>query len=301
MKNLIIFLLFTLSAFSSFGQDYINYYNLCNEADKEIYFKNSKAALVNLENAFELVDYVHASQYEKASKCAIQIEDYKKGFLYAKKAILNGSSNHFWKSKKLKKIRKTTYYQILNDSVAVWEKIRLKSINYEYKKLIDSLYYIDQRIIRNNKTVKGNYKIDKINLPENLFDLDSIIFQRLLKSIDKFGFPSERNIGYEGYDKAWILFHHNVRLPQNHYYINFLVSALKKGEYRPRDFAWMYDQGKLNIGESPLFYYGVPLPKNLTEEKKNKIDESRKKFGVKPLASTKTKTIGRRTVMKVLW
>lgn len=301
MKKTITLITLNLIINLLFAQNYINYYNLCNDADKEVYFKNYKKALDNYEKAFQSVDYVHADKYEKSSKCAIQIKDYKRGALYAKKAVLNGSSTHFWKNKKLKKFRKTDYYKILNDSVLIWEHQHLESINFDYKKIVDSLHYVDQRIIRNNKTIKGDYKIDKHKLPEDLFDLDSLIFQTLLEAIDKYGFPSEKNIGKDGYDNVWLLFHHNVRLPKNHHYLPLLENALKNGNYRPRDFAWMYDQGRLNIGKSPLFYYGVPLPKSLIESKKEEIDKSRKEYGLKPLSSTKIKSRGRRTVMKILW
>jgi len=301
MKKTLLLIIWNFLLSSAIGQNYLDYYTLSNEADKEAYFGNNKLALNKLEQAFETVEYVHVEKLEKASKLAIKNKDFKKAYLYAKRAVINGSTSHFWKSRKLKKIRKTEYYRILNDSVQIWEQKHLKSINLPYKKIIDSLHYVDQKIIRKNLTVKGNYQINNKELPENLFDLDSSIFQTLLRAIEKYGFPSESNIGEEGYENVYIIFHHNVRLPENKSYVQMLEEALIKGKYRPQDFAFMHDQSRMNLGEFPIFYYGLPIPDTYTEEMKIEIDKSRKSFGIKPLSSTKIKRRGRNVIMKPLW
>lgn len=284
-----------------YSQDYIGYYNLCNYADSAIYVNQYDLALTRFEEAFLLVDYVHALQYEKASNCAVLVGDYEKGLLYARAAILNGNTSRFWEQKQWRKFRKTPYYPTFQDSLTHWESQHISSINLAYQSLIDSLHYVDQRIIRNNQTVKGNYQTNESNLPENRFDLDALVFQSLIEAMEEYGFPSEQRIGPAGYAQAWVLFHHNVRLPQNHSYLPRMESALKNGEYLPSDFAWMYDQGRLNIEEEPLFYYGVRLPQELTQEKRDEIDAARRAYGIKPLASVRIKSTGKRTMIKVLW
>ena len=57
-------------------------------SDTEEDILNLNEALNKLEKAFAKVDYVHGRQYEKAAKCAIQIGDDEKGFLFAKKAAV---------------------------------------------------------------------------------------------------------------------------------------------------------------------------------------------------------------------
>jgi len=301
MTRLFFLFLFQGIISSSVGQNYIEYYNLCNLADKDIYQDNYVKALEKFEQAFKLVDYIHAKQLEKASQCAIKNNEYAKATVFIKKAILNGSIKQFWNKRKFRDYYQSNEFQMIKDSISYFEKKHLQSVNLDYKKQIDSLHYIDQKVVRKAKFVKGNYNIDKSKLPKNRYDLDQPIFQELLRLIEKNGFPSEKNIGPQGYDNVWVIFHHNVRLPQNDQYISMVKQAVLNGEYLPHDFAWMYDQGRLNKAEAPLFYYGVPLPKELSGEQIKKIDEARAAYGLKPFESVKVKTKGNRTVTKMLW
>lgn len=297
--NLPIIFLFFLNTLQS--QNYIEYYNHCNEGDRKIYLEDHESALINFEKAFQGVPYIHTKQLEKASKCAVKIEKFDKAYQYGKKALLQGSNLQFLKDKESKKFRKTSLYKNLTDSLQIFNKLHLTQINLPYKKLVDSLHFIDQNIIRGNRTVKSDYKIDKTNFPKDLFDLDALVFNTLLEAIDKFGFPSEKKIGIEGYNHVWVILHHNLRLPENKAYLPLAIEAVKNGMYLPTNFAWMYDQSKINIGEEPEFYYGVPLPKTLTNSLKEEIDKKRRLFGIKPFSSTRIKTTGRRTVVKRIW
>jgi len=62
MKRYIILVLAIISI-NGFGQtqnDYIEYYNLTNEGDKQIYLKNDSLAYDCYLKAFEKVDYIHS-------------------------------------------------------------------------------------------------------------------------------------------------------------------------------------------------------------------------------------------------
>lgn len=299
--KIIITSILTFSFSVLYGQNYIGYYNLCNEGDKQIYYKNDSSALENFKKAFLLVDYVHAIQYKKASMCAARIQDYETTYLFAKNAILNGTSSKFLKQKDFKGFRKTEKFKILKDSISIFSNQHKQSINLVYKREIDSLHYVDQRIVRKNKSIRGKYKINKSNLPKNLYDLDSLIFNHLLSLINRYGFPSEKNIGPDGYDNVWVLFHHNVRLPKNSKYLPLTKEALMKGEYLPLNYAWMYDQSLIFKKEKPLFYYGVAFTGDLSDSEKKKIDEERKKYGIKPLESTEIKKIRNGISQGPLW
>jgi len=303
MKKTIRFIftpLFTILFTFSYGQNYIDYYNLCNEGDRLAYFDKYEKALHSFETAFDKVDYVHAKQYEKASQCAIQLYQYEKATVYAQKALLQGSDLQFLKGKIAKKFRKTEAYKQLSRNLANYQKQHLSSINLDYRTQIDSLYYFDQRVIRKNRRVKGKYQIDKAILPDNKYDLDSLIFKNLLELIETYGFPSEKNIGKGGYESVYIILHHNGRLSQNKEHLPMMKEALLKGEYLPKDYAWMYDQGRLFEGENPLFYYGV-ASNTISSEEKKEIDKIRAKYGIKPFAAFQIKHRGRTTIMKPLW
>jgi len=162
------------------------------------------------------------------------------------------------------------------------------------------LQFIDQRVIRNNKFFKNHFNInpDTISRKNNL---DSLLFDYLISLIKKNGFLSEQNVGPNGYEAAVILFHHNVRLPQNEKYLKMVTEALFNGEYLPKDFAWMYDQSKEIKNERPFFYYGIADPSKLTLIEKQEIEKNRLQYGVKPIESTRIKIIGRVLIQRPLW
>ncbi|MFH2142397.1 MAG: hypothetical protein ABIJ97_08250 [Bacteroidota bacterium] len=290
IKSILIVSFYILIITTIHGQNYIEYYNLCNEGDKQIYLENYQEALAKYEEAFSLVDYVHAKQYKSASICTAKLIDYGKTSQYAAKAILNGFPDEFLKDKIFKDFRKSKYYRVLRDSLPSLKNLHQKSVNLSYQKEVDSLYYIDQRIVLGNKHVKGNFNIDQSALPIKNAEIDSLIFKHLLELIDKYGFPSEKTIGYEGYANVWVLFLHNVRLPQNEKYITLLEEALINGEYQPSNYAWMYDQSMMRKDQEPMFYYGMPTTYDFSDSEKQKIDEIRRQYGIKPIESIKIET-----------
>lgn len=283
------------------AEDYISYYNYCNEGDRYVYLKEYELALEQYELGLAAVKYVHVHQLEKASMCAAKVGEFESCAFYAKEAILNGSTANFLNRKAFKNFRRTPQYSSLEASIDQLKTQHLSSINLTYKQLIDSLHYVDQRIIRGNSSVKGNYAIVKDSLPEDRYKLDARNFAVLLELIDLYGFPSEKNIGPAGYANVWALLHHNLRLPENSAYLPMAKSAVENGEYLPRDYAWMYDQSRGYTLQKPLFYYGVSLVKHLSEEEIAQADEERRKLGIKPLAATEIKKRGRGIRQKQLW
>jgi len=188
------------------------------------------------------------------------------------------------------------------DSLKFFQIEYRKNLNSNYKKQLDSLYYVDQRIIRGNKYVKGEYNIDKSKLSKNLFDLDSLIFKDFLALIEKYGFPTEKNVGRKTFNNISVIYHHNFRLPQNKKYMYIAQEAVKEGAFLPRNYAWMYDQSLTWFGKGePYFYYGVYFDIKKLDEKKDLINKRRKKWGVKPLDAQKTIIRGKMTKTKQLW
>jgi len=208
------------------GQTYLPYYHLCHDAAKAMYLENYELAQTKFEQAFELVDYVHTTSYEKASQCAIALGDFQQGYQWAQKALLNGSHNHFWKARKFRAFRQSTYGQWLRDSIPYFQRQAVEKVDTVYLKQIDSLYFVDQYIIRGSIAAKGNYAIDKSALPENRFELDSTNLIALIQLIEAYGFPSEQLLGVDGYQKATMIIHHNFRLEHNEKYHPIVLKAL---------------------------------------------------------------------------
>jgi len=209
--------------------------------------------------------------------------------------------NKFYRKKEFKKFRKTDLFKMFKDSLTYFQAVYGENLNSDYKKQIDSLYYVDQRIIRNNKSVKGKYNIDKSKLPEKIFDLDSLIFADILALIEKYGFATEKNVGKESFSKMWIFYHHNIRLPKNEKYIELAQRALKEGAYLPNYYAWMFDQSRTFKKEDPYFYFGVVFTGDMDREKKSIVNKRRYEWGVKPLEAQKTIQKKNSLIQKNLW
>lgn len=287
-----------------FSQDYISYFNLCNEGDRLIYEKQYAQALSKFDKAFKLVDYVHANQFDKAASCAALVSDFKKCVFYLKRAALNGMDGVFQNNRKAySKAKKSTEYKSIQDSLPVWRATHNKNINIDYAAILDSLHFVDQRIIRGNRSLKYDkqYHFPKSMVPENKFELDDAIFDEILRLIDTYGFPSEKLVGPNGYADAYIILHHNFRRISKSQYMALAIQAVKSGEYLPKDFAWMYDQFHNAQGKPLVFYYGFPV----TDKGQIKsIDKKRAEYGIKPLAATPTKVRGKKMhtyITKHLW
>ena len=289
MRKITLFISIFFLACSLFGQNYLPYYILCNKADEEIYLEENTEALKSLQEAFGLVDYVHSFQYDKASKCAIEINDYENGYRYARKAILHGSKNKFFNKKKYKSFRKTKYYQTLIDSIPYYEATHLSSLNNNYIQLIDSLYFLDQNVVRKNRRVKGNYNLHDLVIPANRYDLDTLIFLELIEAIEKYGFPSEKIIGPKCYNKALLLIHHNFRKKRNEAYHYIVKNAVFNGEYLPYDYEGMYEQYSIKCKNKTFF---TTHDKDLSESNLKRINANRLEYGLKGLSSIKIKRKG---------
>ena len=303
MKGITLVIL-TIISIQLFGQinNYIEYYNLTNEGDRQEYLKNDSLAYMLYLEAFKKVDYIHSDKLIKAAELATKQGDYKNAYNFSKQAIILGTTSEFYKQKDFKKFRKTDLYKTFRDSLMFFQMEYRKNLNTDYKKQLDSLYYVDQRIIRGNRYEKGKYNIDKSKLPKNLFDLDSLIFKDFLALIEKYGFPTEKNVGIKTFSNVFVIYHHNFRLPQNKKYMYIAQKAVKEGAFLPRNYAWMYDQSLtwFEKGE-PYFYYGVYFDVKKLNEKKDLINKRRKEWGIKPLESQKTIIRKKMTKTKQLW
>ncbi|MDP1817622.1 MAG: hypothetical protein Q8K92_24390 [Leadbetterella sp.] len=265
--------------------NYIEYYHLCNSGDSLFHYKNYKEAILKYEAAFKTVNFVHAKILRNASICASKKNQKKVAWDYAKRAISGGENEKFLKNSFPKNISK----ELLKDSINLLKNQHLKSVNHLYIKEIDSLYFVDQNIIRGNKTVKSDGDFSKLAIPQNKFDLDRDVWNHLIGLMSIYGFPSEKNIGPKAYEQVSIILHHNFRLPQNQHQMPIATEALKKGEYLPQDFAWMFDQFLSMLNKNPFFYYGSKDPSRLSKDELLQIEENRRKYGVKPFSAYKIK------------
>lgn len=278
-----VIVLLLVLAKNSRCQEYVYYFNNCNEADKAYYYKNYDSALLYYENAFAHRNYVHNKYLVKASYCSSKLHQFDKTNLYLKKAFLQGVKSSLLKQKVFRKFRATKYYTNLIDSIGIFEVCSERIINQHYREMVDSLFFIDQNIVRGNYRDTIKCKIPASGIQDYLQELDSLNFVMLLNLIEQYGYPSEKLIGEKSYENASILLLHSIRKPWNSKYLELMRNALYHGECLPVDYAWTVDQS-CEILKIPMqFYYGERNPNKLSKDQKIIIDNERKKFGIKPL------------------
>ncbi len=280
MKNVLFLIILYVKIYGQKSDNYLKYYQLCNQAKQFYNTKDYNSALKKYDSAFKLVHYRHVSSLLNAAVTSLKIENKKKATLLLHEAIMNGLSISELKSNNFKELNSFKPFQQLNDSAYILRDKYLSRINRAYAREADSLFYVDQVIIRNVKTLNNAFNVNFYVYASERQKYDSLNFQYLLKLIDKYGFPSEEKIGPESYNAIKLVIHHSARMPINKDKIELFRTALFKGEYLPVDFVWMYDQLKMNLGESPFFYFQVRDISKLSENEKEKIDKNRQEYGV---------------------
>lgn len=296
-----ILLLFSGTAFSQ--SSFIPYYNLSNKGDSLMYFKQYAEAHQAYEAAIQSVPPTvgHAHTFKAAAVAAALNGKFELAKKHCSYAIVYGLEPDFLKDKRLKSFRKSPVYQALKEEIPSFYEWRRKLFDSTYAKLIDSLFYLDQHLLRGAPARGRHYAITKSELMEMSPNPDSLIFDTLVKVMRKWGFPSENRVGFAAYDQAALIIHHNARMPQNVAWLEKLKTHVINGDYLPADYAWMADQSQLFRGEEPLFYWGVSPIDQLSEAKKDSIDQIRREHGIKPFSAFQIKAKKKSLVQKILW
>ncbi|MEO1518841.1 MAG: hypothetical protein AAFV95_27750 [Bacteroidota bacterium] len=283
---------------SAIGQNnYGLYHQLCNKADSLVYEKQYKAALETFEQAFNRVDYVHSNKYKDAYDLSIQMGDYEKAFGFGKMVLIHSGQPKYLKTKS-RKFKKSTFFSLLQDSTSLFLEQYQKRINEEYSQLIDSLYFIDQRIVRKNKSVKGDWQIDEATLSMTPSELDSSNWVSLHQAIQQFGFPSEERVGREAHENAYIILLHNIRMKKNEAHHQEFIDYMKSGEYLPYYFYFWYEQYCTEVKGQTFFSL---WDGDTSEENLKRIDLNRRKFYLKGVSSWKVRKGRRRYRPKEKW
>lgn len=265
-----------------FAQEYIEYYKIVNLAKEYKMNGQNQQALLYYNQAFSKVSEAFADDYADAAESALK-ENENIAFEFLQKAIAGGANL------KIKKYRKYSFYEKLKEKATELKEFYEKNLNHDFIEIIDSLYYIDQRIIRGNKRVKGSYEIpgEVLNI-EDKYDLDKDVFETLYFYSKQYGFPSERLVGKNSYQKAVIILLHNLRLSENEEYLNWAKNEVYYGNYSPFDYSFMIDEG-LFFREKNPYYYTMSIGVNLLEpDEIVEINERREAIGLPKLGKLKS-------------
>ncbi len=266
-----------LIPFFSFGQtnnNYIEYFNLTYEGDKQIYLKNDSLALELYKKAFKKVDYIHSNKLLIAAELAIKQKEFKLVYEYSKEAVLlgQGEYNKFYNKRAFKPFRKTSYYKTFMDSLEFFKSTFIKNANVEYRNKAFSLsdYEISFKKKEHKNIRASNY----------------------LNFIIKYGYATEKDIGSVGLLTIRDLSHIYLSLSKNESYITIIEDALKKGAFLPEVYAEIYDYSKMYKNEEPYFYQYYLNIQSLSKEKKALINKRRYKWGIRPIGEKGVRTRG---------
>lgn len=290
---MLCFLVAVLAASFNSGaqqQYYDSYYKSCNTADSLAYFGKKTISIDTFKLAFESVNFVHAEKYGDAFDVAIDNGDFQSAFEFGKMSIINSGIISFARPRSLK-FKRSLYFKQLMDSVEFYLETYNKRVNHSYIKLIDSLFYIDQRIIRKIRSVRGNYTFDQSFLDKSNSEKDSLNWNCLHNLIDSLGFPSQKNVGYKAYRNAVTIIQHNLREKGFEKYHPAIFDAIKMGDYLPTDFAFWYEQYQTVVKGKSYFY---SWNGDTSKAAFALINTNRRAFYLKPTSAYKIKRNGLR-------
>ena len=266
--TLIIFICLTANLTAQNSDNYIEYYNLVNEAKALNAQKLYDSCLTTYQNAFSKVEYVHNENLRNAAKVCKKLGE---------------------------KEQKTTYLERA--------KSQEKSINYTHKSYINCLLKQDQKVrtpkfmkardfcwhVMRDTTFMPNPKkyAKSKKLMETWSTTDSMVIELLKQFIAEYGFPGEKMVGSSANSFATIMILHYDKDTANHIMGETLKKALLDGNIAPDRYAWIIDR-HLNHTGKPQIYHSIPFRnQNFTKEEREIINSNRESIGLKKLEEVK--------------
>jgi len=256
----------------SFSQDYIEYYNLINEAEYQILLKNDSVALTYYKKAFNC-EKPHAKDLYVYALCLKRLNHSNNIKPLLVKSARNYGKPSYWLFKESQDYQfKKSYIKKLRN---IENKNRLKTKiimdTVDYFMLQDQLYrkvFVDSIKVYYSKT-----DTEYIEFMEKYHEHDSLYQVEFLNYVKENGFPGSFTIGSD--KAASILFH--IICPNFKIAKDLLYQELLKGNILPFYYALMVDRiGYICNGKA--YYYAYPLNKDCLPER-DEILENRKKIG----------------------
>ena len=275
--------------------DFLDYHQKFIKIEDLIVNENFKEAETELEPLLKEYEPSFVKDYIILAQICLMNKDKSKSIIWLKKSMEYGA-----KLNCLKEI------QFLNENITTddWDKIKMES------KDLKTIYYSKINISL-GKSFNRNYQKEQDDKSEKSYrGVVNSNFNKIKSLTDKGTFPGEYLIGIDdadvapkisecsfGNSKAIVtLLHYDypiIELTEN-----VLVTAIKKGQLHPRDFAAIFTFEKNR--NSKLYYSSYKTKKNLPnynfgfpfEERKDnaeKINADRKKFGICSLETDKKK------------
>jgi hypothetical protein len=270
-----VLLFFPLQSFSQ--NQFSEFYNLTYQADSCNYYGDSTKQLLYLNMALASLPKdidPPSGFYLDLADANLKFKNYKSYFLFFSKGIQLSnnfnepipslSSNEF-------NIEKRKFYQRL----PLIKKEANKYFNPTYKRKIDSLFALDQIVIRKSTRIKDEFNLRSLNIDIT----DSIIFNEILRLFYTYGYPTERKVGFRAYYHFSFLLLHALRFQRA--YDCLLELAFQQGGISPDDYANIIDNALIYSEKKPKFYVGTQEILQLNQSEIESINNEREKLGIR--------------------
>jgi hypothetical protein len=273
----------------SYGQmtdSVLKYYHFKNVAELAILDSNYREANENYKLAFQykkpnLLDVCNAFfvayEVEDSNQCQSTFTD----------LVLHGVRGNFLNLAYIKSVREQPRFINIYSRYDSLTALENKIVNWDYIKLLNSLYHYDQDYREQHKS------------PDSIVARDLNNINEIKNAMAKYGYPCYENVGmyedsYEGWPQyfstTWLILLHTRHLSQD---LNkLLLQALNSGQMAPDDYAAIIDmqekeqkyhtflKKKINTDST----VSLVLPENYQI-----VDERRRKIGLADLALHKRK------------
>jgi tetratricopeptide (TPR) repeat protein len=259
-----VFLQLNLSLRAQNTNNYVEYYNLINEAEA-LYAQNLHDSCLSVyQKAFSKVDYVHNENLVNASKVCKKLGQKKQAKTYLERVKLQESSINQSHKKYLDSLQKRD------------QKIRtpkfVKARNYYYGSFFDCKFVPTEK-----KYAKAEI------LMKEWWTTDSMNIESVKKFITEYGFPGEKMVGAMTNDNVSIIILHYDKDTSNHVMGETLQTALHEGNITPRMYAWIIDRHLHHAGKVQIYHTLPFFIPNLSEEEREIINSNRESIGLKKL------------------
>ena len=254
------------SIISDESQNYWNYHEQINKAEKLISDEKFQEALNIYNEVFNNYDFVFLRDYKIAAQLALNLDRQEKAFQIIKKGISAG-----WRIKKIKKhnylsiLRRTPEWELVEEAYPELRKKYLESIDESTRKSVRQMFKKDQRkalgaLFRIGEKAQEKYALKKF-APHSEIQL-----KQLIEILEDHGYPGEQLIGNHFWAST-ILSHHNsltseyVKKDTLYDFIKpQLIKAIETGQISPYEFALIDDWRIAIISERTQTGYGFLNP-----------------------------------------
>lgn len=229
MKKIILILLLstTCVVHAQMSDSLLQYYTYVNRAVNAICDSNYNAALTNYNKAFTYKKDPYGVDIYNTTVIYVLQKKHKQVYLNLKKLVSMGFSIADIKEEKYTSIFHDFFYSKYGKKIDDYAKHPDTTYNVRLRKTYDSLLVEDQFF----RLKEGSYSIYR----DTIFKIDAANVEIMNNLIEKYGFPSEQQVGIHGnfgYKPIWFIITHNnpkTKKENTFDYSEILVKAINDG------------------------------------------------------------------------